>query len=40
MKFGSWSYHGWDLNVSGSLTQGDISMYVSNGEWSIVGEDT
>ena len=37
LKFGSWAHHGWDLNISATLPEGDTSSYMSNGEWAIVG---
>ncbi|XP_052792180.1 neuronal acetylcholine receptor subunit alpha-7-like [Mya arenaria] len=37
LQFGSWSYHGWDLNLTGMTSAADISMFVSNGEWDIIG---
>ena len=37
LQFGSWAHHGWDLNVTARNPQGDISHYISNGEWTIVG---
>lgn len=40
MKFGSWSSHGLDVNVSERIPAGDISMFVANGEWEIIGKWT
>ncbi|XP_053405060.1 neuronal acetylcholine receptor subunit alpha-9-like [Mercenaria mercenaria] len=37
MKFGSWSSHGFDVNVSERVPAGDPSMFVANGEWELIG---
>ncbi|KAL4227651.1 Neuronal acetylcholine receptor subunit alpha-7-like [Mactra antiquata] len=37
MKFGSWSYHGWDVNFTKRPIAGDTSMFVANGEWKLLG---
>ncbi|XP_010897383.3 cholinergic receptor, nicotinic, alpha 11 isoform X1 [Esox lucius] len=35
MKFGSWTYDGWLMDLQ--MTDADISGYMSNGEWDLVG---
>ncbi|XP_063076176.1 neuronal acetylcholine receptor subunit alpha-7 isoform X2 [Engraulis encrasicolus] len=35
LKFGSWTYSGWLLNLQ--LGSVDISNYIPNGEWDLVG---
>ncbi|GBL76051.1 CHRNA7-FAM7A fusion protein [Araneus ventricosus] len=39
MKFGSWTYDGnqIDLQLS-SMKGGDLSTYITNGEWELIGE--
>jgi len=38
MKFGSWTYNGFKLDLKlKSTTGGDISTYVTNGEWALIG---
>ncbi|GIY02769.1 neuronal acetylcholine receptor subunit alpha-7 [Caerostris darwini] len=39
MKFGSWTYDGnhIDLQLS-SVKGGDLSTYITNGEWELIGE--
>lgn len=36
MKFGSWTFDGWLLDLQ--MTDADISGYMPNGEWDLVGE--
>lgn len=36
MKFGSWTYGGWSLDLQ--MIQADVSGYIANGEWDLVGE--
>ncbi|KAL5003928.1 hypothetical protein ScPMuIL_017384 [Solemya velum] len=36
LKFGSWIHHGLELDVVNRSLTGDISNYVSNGEWDII----
>ncbi|XP_052792178.1 neuronal acetylcholine receptor subunit alpha-10-like [Mya arenaria] len=40
LQFGSWSYHGWDLNLTGKNPAADTSYFISNGEWDIIGVHT
>ncbi|WAR00750.1 ACHA7-like protein [Mya arenaria] len=40
LQFGSWSYHGWDLNLTGKKPAADTSSFVANGEWDIIGVPT
>lgn len=35
LKFGSWTYGGWSLDLQ--MKEADISEYISNGEWDLVG---
>ncbi|XP_007459955.1 PREDICTED: neuronal acetylcholine receptor subunit alpha-7-like [Lipotes vexillifer] len=35
LKFGSWSYGGWSLDLQ--MQDADISGYIPNGEWDLVG---
>ncbi|KAA3678692.1 uncharacterized protein DEA37_0014955 [Paragonimus westermani] len=36
MKFGSWAYDGWQVNISKRHEEVDMSNYVQNGEWDIL----
>ncbi|KAG1704406.1 Neuronal acetylcholine receptor subunit alpha-7 [Nymphon striatum] len=36
MKFASWTYDGKQLNLLTQTSKGDISNYVSNGEWDLI----
>lgn len=36
LKFGSWSYGGWSLDLQ--MQDADISGYIPNGEWDLVGK--
>lgn len=36
MKFGSWTFDGWLLDLQ--MKEADISGYMPNGEWDLVGE--
>lgn len=36
LKFGSWTHNGWLLDLQ--MLEADISNYISNGEWDLVGE--
>ncbi|WAR00523.1 ACHA7-like protein [Mya arenaria] len=40
LQFGSWSYHGWDLNLTEKSSSADTSMFIANGEWEILGVPT
>lgn len=35
LKFGSWTYDGWLLDLQ--MTDADISGYMPNGEWDLIG---
>jgi len=37
LKFGSWTYNGWQLNLQPIRDGFDLSNYIYNGEWMIVG---
>ncbi|TGZ67370.1 hypothetical protein CRM22_004828 [Opisthorchis felineus] len=36
MKFGSWAYDGWQVNMSKRHEEVDLSNYVQNGEWNLL----
>lgn len=36
LKFGSWTYGGWSLDLQ--MLEADITGYIANGEWDLVGE--
>ncbi len=36
LKFGSWTHNGWLLDLQ--MQAVDISSYIPNGEWDLVGE--
>ncbi|CAL8102703.1 unnamed protein product [Orchesella dallaii] len=36
MKFASWTYDGFQLNLIIQTEDGDLSNYVTNGEWSLI----
>ncbi|XP_010778344.1 neuronal acetylcholine receptor subunit alpha-7-like, partial [Notothenia coriiceps] len=35
LKFGSWTHNGWLLDLQ--MIEADISSYIPNGEWDLVG---
>ncbi|XP_034077022.1 neuronal acetylcholine receptor subunit alpha-7a isoform X1 [Gymnodraco acuticeps] len=35
LKFGSWTYGGWSLDLK--MVEADITGYIANGEWDLVG---
>ena len=37
MKFGSWTYDGYRVDIQLELDEGDIKKYVTNGEWDLIG---
>ncbi|XP_043238861.1 neuronal acetylcholine receptor subunit alpha-7-like isoform X1 [Amphibalanus amphitrite] len=37
MKFGSWTYDGWQLDLVMSGEEGDTSSFIPNGEWDLLG---
>ncbi|PIK42134.1 putative neuronal acetylcholine receptor subunit alpha-10 [Apostichopus japonicus] len=37
LKFGSWALSGDELSLTNRSTAGDISAYINNGEWELVG---
>ena len=37
LKFGSWSYDGSQLDLINSSTSADITSYIHNGEWKLIG---
>lgn len=36
LKFGSWTYDGWLLDLQ--MSEADVSSYMPNGEWDLIGE--
>lgn len=36
LKFGSWTHNGWLLDLQ--MMDVDISTYIPNGEWDLVGK--
>lgn len=38
MKFGSWTYDGSSINLQLQSDSGDISSFIENGEWQLVGK--
>lgn len=36
LKFGSWTFDGWLLDIQ--MKEADVSGYMPNGEWDLVGE--
>lgn len=36
LKFGSWTFDGWLLDLQ--MQEADLSGYMSNGEWELLGE--
>lgn len=38
LKFGSWTHNGWLLDLQ--MMDVDVSTYIPNGEWDLVGERT
>ena len=38
MKFGSWTYNGFKVNFMLQQDTGDISGFIPNGEWALLGE--
>lgn len=37
LKFGSWTFDGWLLDIQ--MKEADVSGYMSNGEWDLLGKD-
>ncbi|XP_070543092.1 neuronal acetylcholine receptor subunit alpha-10-like isoform X2 [Ptychodera flava] len=37
LRFGSWSYDGYQLNLTTRGSEADTSVYSSNGEWELLG---
>ena len=37
MKFGSWTYDGNKINLTGKMDKIDISSYQESGEWDLIG---
>ncbi|GFS05180.1 neuronal acetylcholine receptor subunit alpha-7-like precursor [Elysia marginata] len=36
LKFGSWSYHGFEINVTNRDSAGDMTSFVENTEWDLL----
>lgn len=39
MKFGSWSYTGSSLDLQLNSQEADLSAYIENGEWKLLGNN-
>jgi len=37
MKFGSWTYNGYKMDLQIQAEEADTSTYVLNGEWALLG---
>ena len=37
LKFGSWAYDGFQVDLTNRSKSGDISAYIDSGEWTLVG---
>ena len=37
MKFGSWTYDGYRVDVQMEAEEADVKMFVTNGEWDLIG---
>ncbi|XP_038073410.1 neuronal acetylcholine receptor subunit alpha-10-like [Patiria miniata] len=37
LKFGSWAYNGFQIDLVNRSLSGDISAYIDNGEWELIG---
>jgi len=37
IKFGSWTYNGFNLDFQAAGEEGDTGTYISNGEWELIG---
>ncbi|XP_033750113.1 neuronal acetylcholine receptor subunit alpha-10-like [Pecten maximus] len=37
LKFGSWSHHGYELDVTNTHKEADLSYYVEHNEWKLTG---
>ncbi|XP_072166843.1 neuronal acetylcholine receptor subunit alpha-10-like [Diadema setosum] len=37
LKFGSWAYNGFQLDLRNRSMSGDVSSYIDNGEWTLIG---
>ena len=38
MKFGSWTYNGFKLNLTTRWNEIDVSSYQESGEWDLIGK--
>lgn len=39
MKFGSWTYNGFQVDVTNRTAEVDLKNYVKNGEWELLRID-
>ncbi|XP_077989123.1 neuronal acetylcholine receptor subunit alpha-7-like [Glandiceps talaboti] len=37
LKFGSWTYDGFKMDLQKLYEEGDVSSFISNGEWDLIG---
>ena len=37
LKYGSWTFSGFEVDLKNSSAEGDTSNYIQNGEWHLVG---
>ena len=37
MKFGSWTYDGYRVDLQMEAEEADVKMFVTNGEWDLIG---
>lgn len=37
MKFGSWTYDGYRVDLQKEAEEADVKMFVTNGEWDLIG---
>ena len=40
MKFGSWTYDGFKVDLKLKAEAGDLGTYTNNGEWDLLSETT
>ena len=38
LTFGSWAYHGLAIDIREKANAGDMTSYISNGEWDLLGK--
>ena len=37
LKFGSWTYDGFQMDLVNLISSGDLTKYTTSGEWDLVG---